>query len=279
MEHEHDRDHRGPRPRPGVRPAAAHEPPARGRPARGRLGSFALAACGSSADVAGTTARAGRRLVDDGHDGQRHGRDRRRDRGPVPRRRLQRAQRPDRERRRAQRHHDELRRRVGHRRGRPDDGRDDAARRRRRRQAARGRRRLHLALRPATASTRCTTAPSRTRTSCAACRRATRTATSASRRSSPAPTPGAGRTSTSRSTRARRRATSAGSKLKTSQLALPPKACEQAYAADGYEQSVQNLSQALAGLRHGLQRRLRRAARDRVGQRRRWLTMKLNVGV
>jgi protocatechuate 3,4-dioxygenase beta subunit len=38
-------------------------------------------------------------------------------------------------------------------------------------------------------------------------------------------------------------ATASGSKLKTSQIALPPKACEQAYAADGYEQSVQNLAQ------------------------------------
>jgi protocatechuate 3,4-dioxygenase beta subunit len=38
-------------------------------------------------------------------------------------------------------------------------------------------------------------------------------------------------------------ATSSGSKLKTSQIALPAKACEQAYAAEGYEQSVQNLGQ------------------------------------
>ena len=39
-------------------------------------------------------------------------------------------------------------------------------------------------------------------------------------------------------------ATSSGSKLKTSQIALPAKACEQAYAAEGYEQSVQNLRQS-----------------------------------
>jgi protocatechuate 3,4-dioxygenase beta subunit len=37
-------------------------------------------------------------------------------------------------------------------------------------------------------------------------------------------------------------ATSAGSRLVTSQLALPQDACEQAYATDGYEQSVQNLA-------------------------------------
>jgi protocatechuate 3,4-dioxygenase beta subunit len=38
-------------------------------------------------------------------------------------------------------------------------------------------------------------------------------------------------------------ATSAGSKLKTSQLALPKNACELVYATQGYEQSVQNLAQ------------------------------------
>jgi protocatechuate 3,4-dioxygenase beta subunit len=39
-------------------------------------------------------------------------------------------------------------------------------------------------------------------------------------------------------------ATAAGSKLKTSQIALPKDACELAYAAAGYEQSVQNLAQS-----------------------------------
>ena len=38
-------------------------------------------------------------------------------------------------------------------------------------------------------------------------------------------------------------ATSAGSKLKTSQLALPKAACDAVYAMPGYEQSVQNLAQ------------------------------------
>jgi protocatechuate 3,4-dioxygenase beta subunit len=38
-------------------------------------------------------------------------------------------------------------------------------------------------------------------------------------------------------------ATSAGSKLKTSQLALPKEACDLVYATAGYEQSVQNLAQ------------------------------------
>jgi protocatechuate 3,4-dioxygenase beta subunit len=38
-------------------------------------------------------------------------------------------------------------------------------------------------------------------------------------------------------------ATGAGSKLKTSQIALPEDACELVYATAGYEQSVQNLAQ------------------------------------
>ena len=38
-------------------------------------------------------------------------------------------------------------------------------------------------------------------------------------------------------------ATSAGSKLRTTQLALPKKACDVVYATSGYEQSVQNLAQ------------------------------------
>ena len=38
-------------------------------------------------------------------------------------------------------------------------------------------------------------------------------------------------------------ATSAGPKLKTSQIALPKDACDLVYAAEGYEQSVQNLAQ------------------------------------
>ena len=38
-------------------------------------------------------------------------------------------------------------------------------------------------------------------------------------------------------------ATSGGSKLRTSQLALPEDVCSKVYATDGYEQSVQNLAQ------------------------------------
>jgi protocatechuate 3,4-dioxygenase beta subunit len=38
-------------------------------------------------------------------------------------------------------------------------------------------------------------------------------------------------------------ATAAGSKLRTSQIALPQGACDAAYATDGYEQSIQNLAQ------------------------------------
>jgi len=38
-------------------------------------------------------------------------------------------------------------------------------------------------------------------------------------------------------------ATAAGSKLRTSQIALPKDACDAVYATDGYEQSVQNLAQ------------------------------------
>jgi protocatechuate 3,4-dioxygenase beta subunit len=38
-------------------------------------------------------------------------------------------------------------------------------------------------------------------------------------------------------------ASQAGSKLRTSQLAVPQAACDAVYATDGYEQSVQNLSQ------------------------------------
>jgi protocatechuate 3,4-dioxygenase beta subunit len=39
-------------------------------------------------------------------------------------------------------------------------------------------------------------------------------------------------------------ATSGGSKLKTSQIALPKATCDLVYATDGYERSVQNLAQA-----------------------------------
>ena len=38
-------------------------------------------------------------------------------------------------------------------------------------------------------------------------------------------------------------ATAAGTKLATSQIALPEDACTTVYATDGYEQSVQNLAQ------------------------------------
>ena len=38
-------------------------------------------------------------------------------------------------------------------------------------------------------------------------------------------------------------ATAGGTKLRTSQLAIPQEPCEEAYATPGYEQSVQNLAQ------------------------------------
>jgi protocatechuate 3,4-dioxygenase beta subunit len=38
-------------------------------------------------------------------------------------------------------------------------------------------------------------------------------------------------------------ATAAGTKLRTSQMALPQETCDAVYATEGYEQSVQNLSQ------------------------------------
>ena len=38
-------------------------------------------------------------------------------------------------------------------------------------------------------------------------------------------------------------ATSAGTLMKTSQIALPAETCKQVYATEGYEQSVQNVSQ------------------------------------
>ena len=62
-------------------------------------------------------------------------------------------------------------------------------------------------------------------------------------------------------------ATSGGSKLKTSQIALPQETCDLVFATAGYEQSVQRLSRDLARHRHGLQRRVRRASSRRCPAR------------
>ena len=76
-------------------------------------------------------------------------------------------------------------------------------------------------------------------------------------RSSRPATRGAGRTSTSRCTRASAAATDEENKIATSQIALPEDACETVYATDGYAQSVANLGAGVTRERHGLQRRRR----------------------
>ncbi len=74
-------------------------------------------------------------------------------------------------------------------------------------------------------------------------------------------------------------ATAAGSKLKTSQLAIPKDACELAYATAGYEQSVQNLAQTSLEsdmvFSDGVAGQLATAS----GDARSGFTLKLNVGV
>ena len=74
-------------------------------------------------------------------------------------------------------------------------------------------------------------------------------------------------------------ATSSGSKLKTSQIALPAKTCELVYATDGYEQSAQTLSQTSLDtdmvFSDGYAGQLAAAAGDVRGG----ITLRLNVGV
>ena len=74
-------------------------------------------------------------------------------------------------------------------------------------------------------------------------------------------------------------ATSAGRLLKTSQIALPAETCEQVFATDGYEQSVQNLSQTSLEsdmvFSDGYASQLAKAS----GSVRSGLTVRLNVGV
>ena len=74
-------------------------------------------------------------------------------------------------------------------------------------------------------------------------------------------------------------ATSAGSKLKTSQLALPQEACEPVYATAGYEQSVPNLAQTSLDsdmvFSDGYASQLATA----TGSVESGMTVKLNVGV
>jgi protocatechuate 3,4-dioxygenase beta subunit len=74
-------------------------------------------------------------------------------------------------------------------------------------------------------------------------------------------------------------ATSAGSKLKTSQLAIPKDACDAVYATAGYEQSVQNLAQTSLEsdmvFSDGFAGQLAAAS----GNAKDGYTLKLNVGV
>ena len=74
-------------------------------------------------------------------------------------------------------------------------------------------------------------------------------------------------------------ATSSGSKLKTSQIALPAKTCELVYATDGYEQSVQTVSQTSLDtdmvFSDGYAGQLATASGDVRGG----ITLALNVGV
>ncbi|HEV7808742.1 MAG TPA: hypothetical protein VGO80_23255 [Solirubrobacteraceae bacterium] len=74
-------------------------------------------------------------------------------------------------------------------------------------------------------------------------------------------------------------ATSSGSKLRTSQIALPAKTCKQVYATAGYEQSVQNLSQTSLDTDNvfsdGYVGQLATASGDAGSA----LTVRLNVGV
>ena len=183
-------------------------------------------------------------------------------------------ERAHRERHRAQRHHVELRLGLGGRRGRPH-----------RRSGSRST--------TSTATTRpcwpvprstCGTATGTGRTRC--------TPTSVSRRELPARRPGgrrrtaswsspassrpattaAGRTSTSRSTRAWPRPRSAGSKLRTSQIALPQDVCEEVYnGAEGYEESVTQPVPGEPRHRHGVRGRPLAAAGQGDGLARRGL--------
>ena len=57
-------------------------------------------------------------------------------------------------------------------------------------------------------------------------------------------------------------ATAGGTKLRTSQLALPEETCAAVYATDGLRAERPEPGPDVAGLRQGLQRRLRRTARD-----------------
>jgi len=74
-------------------------------------------------------------------------------------------------------------------------------------------------------------------------------------------------------------ATSASSKLKTSQLAIPAEICETVYATEGYEQSVQNMSQTALDTDNvfsdGYAGQLATASGDAGST----ITLKLNVGV
>ena len=148
----------------------------------------------------------------------------------------------DRERRRAQRHHEELRRRVRRGRGRADHGRADAARRRRGRSAAGRRRRLPW---------HCTAGGQYSlydqdvagENYLRGVQESDADGKLTFKTIFPAAYSGRWPHIHFEVYASLDAATSAGSKLRTSQLALPKEACELVYATAGYEQSVENLAQ------------------------------------
>ena len=235
----------------------------------GGAGAALFAACGGSA---------GRSQATTGRGAVRGLRDPRGDRRPVPGDGSNGPNVLDREWRRARGHHQELRRRLGCRRRRPDD--------------------VRLTLLDVAGGGKPLAGAAVYLWHCdqpgplLALRRGDR------RRELPARRPGgrrrrqgqlqddlpgrlpraAGRTSTSRSTRASTRRPRAAQKLRTSQLAIPQDCDARRTRTRATSSPSQNLAAAVAGRRHGLQRRLPSQLAT-VRQRRRRLTLTLNVGV
>ena len=269
----------GPRPRPVPRPARHHR--ARPRPAPGVLASWAGSAAagrrlrhrttGSSRSRApGTTstptdpvarrAAAVNATVADGEIPEETA-------GPYP---GDGSNGPDvlTERRGAQRHHHQLRSASGVAEGVPLTIRLKVYDLNGRRRDALTARRSTCGTATARATTRCTPRRSPTRTTCAASRRPTTTAGWSSPRISRPAYAGRWPHIHFEVYPSLADATSASNKLRTSQLAFPKDVCQEVYATDGYEQSVTNLAQDLAGHRHGLLRRVLAAAGqdDRLGR-------------
>jgi hypothetical protein len=182
----------------------------------------------------------GDRLHDDEH--RRRDGDPRRDGGAVPGGWVERSERPHRERRRPQRHHEELRRRLGRGGGHPDDGPDDAARR------GRGGKPLAGA---AVYLWHCTIAGAYSLYDDAVADENYLRGVQESDDDGkltfttifPAAYSGRWPHMHFEVYGSLDAATSAGSKLKTSQIALPKETCDLVYATAGYEQSVTNLAQ------------------------------------